>query len=182
MTRAVGEKGEDFPLAGGQLGHLGWCGCVLVRSGSEFVDESAGDGGTQPGLASGYRADRGGDVGGGGIFEEVARGAGAQCSVDVLIEVEDCEDNDSDGLAALRGQGLIDHSAGRGDAVGAWHAYIHEDYIRAVGADLGKSVLAVGGFGDDGDVFFGVGQYHYAGSCQRLIIDYHDSDHADTFP
>jgi hypothetical protein len=51
-----------------------------------------------------------------------------------------------------------------------------------LGADLGKSGLAIGGFGNDGDVFLGVDQHHYAGSYQRLIIDYHDSDHADTLP
>jgi hypothetical protein len=68
------------------------------------------------------------------------------------------------------------------DAVGARHAHIHEDHIRALGADLGKSGLTIGGFGDDGDVFLGVDQHHYAGSYQRLIIDYHDSNHTDTFP
>jgi hypothetical protein len=91
------------------------------------VDEPAGDGGIQPGLASGYRMD--------------------------------C-----------------------GDAVGARHAHIYKDYIRAVGADLGKRILTIGGFGDDGDVFLGVDQHHDAGSHQRLIIDYHDSDHTGTFP
>jgi hypothetical protein len=51
-----------------------------------------------------------------------------------------------------------------------------------LGADLGEGVLAVDGFGHDGDVFLGVDQHCYAGSCERLVIDYHDSDHADTFP
>jgi hypothetical protein len=46
-----------------------------------------------------------------------------------------------------------------------------------LGADLGKSVLAIDGFGDDGDVFLGVDQHGDAGSYQRLVIDYHDSDH-----
>jgi hypothetical protein len=72
VGQTLGQKDEDFPLARGQLGHLGRCGCVLRRSGSEFVDELAGDGGIQPGLASGHRADRGDDLGGGGIFEKEA--------------------------------------------------------------------------------------------------------------
>jgi hypothetical protein len=37
---------------------LGWCMCVLLRSGGDFVDEPAGDVGIQEGLAGGYRVDR----------------------------------------------------------------------------------------------------------------------------
>jgi hypothetical protein len=46
---------------------------------------------------------------------------------------------------------------------------------------LRESFLAVGGLGDDRDVFLGVDQHCDAGSYQRLVIDYHNSDHGDTF-
>ncbi|MGH3886314.1 MAG: hypothetical protein ACRDSZ_07055 [Pseudonocardiaceae bacterium] len=46
--------------------------CVLLGSGGEVVDKPAGDGGSQPCLATGYRSDRCGDLGGDGIFEEEA--------------------------------------------------------------------------------------------------------------
>jgi hypothetical protein len=91
------------------------------------------------------------------------------------------EDDNPDELAILRGQALIDHSAGRGDAVGAGHAYIHQHHIRTLSADLRQGFLTVGGLSDDGDVVLGVDQHCDAGSYQRLVIDYHDSDHGDTF-
>jgi hypothetical protein len=47
---------------------------------------------------------------------------------------------------------------------------------------LGKSFFAISGLGDDVNIFLGVDQHHYSGSCQRVVINYHDSDHKNTFP
>ena len=65
------------------------------------------------------------------------------------------KNNNLDGLAVLRGKPLIDHGAGRLDAVDAWHAHVHEDHRRALVAGLDNSILTISGFSDDGDVFLG---------------------------
>jgi hypothetical protein len=47
---------------------------------------------------------------------------------------------------------------------------------------LVEGLLAISGFGDDGDVFLGSDHRCYASAGKRLVIDYNNSDHAGTFP
>ena len=63
----------------------------LERSGEishEGLDESAGDGGSQQGLAFGDGADARDELLGGSVFEQESARAGAQCVEHVLVEIE----------------------------------------------------------------------------------------------
>src|SRR6185437_6087082 len=110
-------------------------------------------------------------AGGGDVLEQEATGARAQAGVDVVVKVERGQDEDP-GAGQFGGD-----LAGRGDPVGAWHADVHEDNLRAQGPRHGDGGGTVARFADDLDVRLGVEDHLEPGTDQRLVIDDQDADH-----
>src|ERR1700742_4039821 len=169
---APGDEGEYLALAAGEAGES-----VRRRrrrgreQRHEAFDQPPGGARRQHGIPGGDRADGGDEVRSGDVLEQEAAGARAQAGVDVVVEVERGQDEDP-GAGKFRRD-----LAGRGDPVGAWHADVHEDNVRAQRPRHGDRGGAVARFADDLDVGLGVEDHLEPGPDQRLVIDDKDADH-----
>lgn len=76
----LGDEGEDFPLALGEIGEERRGGRA-----SEEGEDAGGDGGTKDGLSGGHRADSAQQVGLVGAPEHVAAGARAKGGEDRIV-------------------------------------------------------------------------------------------------
>jgi hypothetical protein len=149
----------------------------LVRPGcwqlDVVLDEPPGDAWGGHGLAGRDGADRGDQVRGERVLEEEAAGAGAQCLVHVLVQVEGCQDEDS---RRVGGAGRRADSAGRFDAVDAGHPYVHDDHVWSGPVDHLDRAAAIRCLADDLDVLGLVEDDPEGGAHQFLVVDEHDAD------
>ena len=109
------------------------------------------------------------------VFQEEAAGAGAECFVDVVVEVEGGQDQDARRSVCGR------EPAGRFDPVEVGHADVHQDDVgseRFCGVERGEAVT---GLADDFEVGFGVEDDAEAGADELLVVGDQDPDHG-VFP
>jgi hypothetical protein len=103
----------------------------------------------------------------GKVLDEEAAGARAQGLVNVLVEVERCEDDNAHGLIP---RALGSQLTRGGEAVEPWHPDVHQDQIWTQFAgelDRGASVPRLS---DDLDVGLRLEDRAQAGEDERLII------------
>ena len=123
----------------------------------ELVDHVLGDGGGEEGVSSGDDADRGEQLFGWVVLEHEAAGAGAERFVDVVVEVESCQDRGSARFCRPRG------SSRRLEAVQLGHADVHRGRRGPERAVIAR-LEAVAGLGDHLDVGFVREQHPEAGA------------------
>ena len=147
-----------------------WIGRTRPR---EPLDEAPGDARCQQRVARSDDADGLDELLGRHVLEEEAAGAGTEGAVDVLVEVERGEDDDAHAIEL----GVRRDDRRGGDAVEAWHAYVHQQDVGVGGAgELDRCVtvggltheLEVGGMGHEGAE---------PGTDQRLVVGDRDADH-----
>src|SRR6185437_12915171 len=131
IAKPIDERVENFVLADGEL--IVRDGCT-GSYGLKALDDLSGDAGGHGGAAMIEVADSLDDLGWRGLFEQVARGAGADGVEDIFIVVEDGEHQHLD-----RGKMCLDgtHAFDAGD-VG--EADVHEDDIGQGCADLADDI------------------------------------------
>ena len=149
VGEAACDEGEDFVFAWcefdeGARGGGWFCGAC------ELADQAFGDGGGDERVAGGGDSDGRGELFGWDVFEEEAAGAGAECFVDVFVEVEGGEHEYGDGLFAR----LSEDSAGGVDPVESGHADVHEDNMGGALAGESDCVVSVLSLANDHDVGF----------------------------
>ena len=137
----------------------------------ELLDQSPGDRWRQQRITLSDDPDRGDELLGRRVLQEVAAGAGAQGGVHVLVEIERGE-HEHLGVAVVARR---DQPSGL-DAVQDRHPDVHEH-------DVGTGPLAeldaeptVLGITDDFDVGLRVEDHAEAVAHQRLVVDDRDSD------
>lgn len=161
----VGDLSEDFAFA--------WCqGLVGCSSGP--ISEGRRSGWGEDGMPGGGFSDRLGEVVAGGVLEEVADGAGFDCSQDVAVGVIGSEDDDAHG-GQLCGEG-----GGGRYTVDMWHSQVHEENVGFQQEGTGDGFGAVGGFADKCDVGLHAEHSGEPGTDDGMVVSEHDSDHAGT--
>ena len=128
---------------------------------------TAGSRWTSPAYAG---PDRGGDLFGLGVLQDVARRAGLEGRGDLLLLDEGGHGHDL-GLGPL---GL--DPADRGDAVHVRHQQVHQDDVRLEAAGHRHALGAVGGLADDLDVGLEVEEDPQPHPDDRMVVD---DEHAD---
>jgi hypothetical protein len=158
VGQAFGEFVEDFDFARGE--------------GFEFLalGEAIGDFGGDPFFAGGDGAEGRDELFAGGVFQDVALGAGVEGLVDVFIAVEGGEHDDAGGAVGeadfLRGL----HAAFEG------HAGIEQDEVGLVLAIHAHGLGAVGGLGDDFHVWLVVDDGGDAHADDVVVVGNEDTD------
>src|SRR6202020_2290943 len=119
----------------------------------------------QDGVAGRDGADGGDQVGGLGVLEQEAAGAGSQAGVDVVVEVEGGQDQH---LGRQPGGHDV---ASRLDAVVAGHPDVHEHHVGTQRGAHGDGGGPVGGLADHLDVVFGVEHQAATHPDERMVVD-----------
>ena len=125
-----------------------WRGRAGRGGAGELLDQALGDRGRDQRVAGGDDADRGDELFGEDVFEQEAAGAGAQCVVDVLVEVEGGEHQDRHRMVIV---GLGEDSASGFEAVDVGHLDVHQHDVRMAAANEIDRVATVAGLADDAD-------------------------------
>jgi hypothetical protein len=149
-SRLVTDRGSGEGLAA-------WSGGGSVNVGG---DEASGKARGEEGVAGGDGADGGVQVVGRCVLEQETAGSGAQCSEEVLVQVEGGEHQDT-------GVACGGDAAGGLDAVHVGHADVHEDNVGPVFGRCGDRLAA--GAGGAHDVQVGHGRP--SGGGQRRGAD-----------
>ena len=139
----------------------------------DLLEQPPRGAGRDDGVAGRHRADRGEQLLRLGVLEQEAARAGADGREDVLVEVEGREHHHARRRVAV----ALDEVGGRGDAVEAGHADVHEDDVRGRDAERLQRVAAVAGLAHDGHVGLGVDDEPEACAHERLVVDEEDADH-----
>ena len=162
---------KDVELPLGEAGELSHEQGVRLGGRGECLDHPSCHGRSEAAVSGGDDSDGLDQLLGCRVLEQKTRGAGAQGSEDVLVEVERGE-HDGPGRQPGRGD-----EPGGGDAVHARHPNVHECHVRAVLPDRRDRLLSVASLGDDADVMVLLEQGPDPGSDHRLIIGDDDVDH-----
>lgn len=172
VAESSGDEDEDVSFAFGEFGELGWGG-LGVAAGGELGDEAAGDGGCEEGVAGGDDFDGVEEFAAGGVFEEETRGAGAEGSVDVFVEVEGGQDEHA---GAFEGWVGADEEGGF-ESVEDGHADVHQDDVGEGAAGEVDGLASVGGLPCDGHVGLGVDEGGESVAYGGLVVGDEDADH-----
>ncbi|MCO5614894.1 hypothetical protein L7F22_069179 [Adiantum nelumboides] len=167
------DLGEDLPLAVGELAEPDRAVGAAPGARRELGDQGAGDRRGEQRLPAVHHPDGVDEVGRFGVLDQEPAGAAADRVEDVGVLGERGQD-DHPGAGELRVAGDL---PGRGDAVGAGHADVHEDDVRVVLAGRGDGLCAVGGLGDDVQVGLRAEQRAEPGADERLVVGEQDPDH-----
>ena len=109
-----------------------------------------------------------------GRLEQEPRSAGAEGTVDVLVEVEHRQHQDL-------GTSSAGHDATHTlDAVDARHLDVHQHDIGVEGLCGASRLCTVGGLTDDDEVVLRGEDRSQTGAQQRLVVGQHDADHEPT--
>ncbi len=103
-------------------------------------------------------------------LEQVARGAGLDDLLHVLVVVVHAQDEDLD-----RGVALLD-VARRLEAVHARHDHVHEHDVGTQGLDLLEGLTSVAGLADDDDLALVGEQRAHALAKDRVVVNQQDAD------
>jgi hypothetical protein len=135
-----------------------------ARDARELFDHTLRDRRREERVSSGDGADSGEELFGRVVLENETAGAGAECLVDVLIEVERREDQDPGTVVGG------EKAPGRLEAVELGHADVHQDDGRVKTACLVDRLETVARFRDDFDVLFARKEHPEAGAHHRLVV------------
>jgi hypothetical protein len=151
---------------------------VAARLAGELLDEPAGDGRRQEGLAGGDDADGRDQVVGGGVLEQEPAGAGAERLVHVVVEVEGRQHQHPRPVVDTGGR--VQQSPGGLQPVHHRHAHVHQDHVGPQFAAAPHRVLAVGDLAHHRHALLGVEQRAEPLAHHRLVVGEHDPDHRGT--
>ena len=113
----------------------------------------------------------------GDVLEEESVRSGAECPVDVLIQIEGREHEHRQ-----LGESRLAQAAGRRDAVNHGHPDIHQDHVRRGPPDHLHDVPAIGGFTHHLDVGLRGKDHAEAFADQFLVVDQQHADHRQSAP
>ena len=122
------------------------------------------------GFAGGDPEDCGDDLGGGGVLEEVAGGAGSEGGEEVGVGAEGREDEDFGGI------GMPADLGGGGDAVEDGHADVHQDDVGVKVADGVDCLTAVGCLADELHRRGSAEHAGQTGSDERVVVHQEQPD------
>ena len=126
--------------------------------------------GGEEGVPGGHRPDRRYELFGRLVLQDEAAGAGAECLVDVLVEVEGGEDQDP-GLVVCR-----EDPPGGLKPVELRHPYVHQHDVGLKTRGLMNGLAAGAGLGHHIDVPLAGEQHPEARPHHRLIVGHEDAD------
>lgn len=177
VAQPAGQQAEDLQFARGERGEVAVEGGGVAAPLGEPLHQAAGDGGREKGVAGADRADGRGQLLGRDVLEEEAAGPGGQCRVDVTVEVEGGEDDDTGavgerdalGSDGVGGSAVGEDAAGGLQAVHLGHPDVHQDHVGTCAADGCDRFDPVGRLTDDIDA---VGAEDQPESCayQGLVV------------
>ena len=140
-----------------------------LTAASVVPDDSSGHGGVEITAASPDRADGLQQFGRPALFQDVARGAGAQQLLQIPVVLMPGQGEHFDLRTAFR------EHFGRLETVDPWHRDIHHDDIGSDGLGLRDGAAAVGGFGDDLHVRLRVDDHLDAFAHRHVVIRQEDA-------
>ena len=174
-TRAAGDLGvgepgrqqaEHLALAVGQRREvLGDAGDGGRQAAADLVEQLAGDGGREDGVAGGDGPHGGDDLGGRGVLQQEAAGPGAEGVDDVLVEAERRQDQDP--LAGRRRVASMPSITGMRMSISTTSGRVLAGQADRLGP--------VGGLGDDDDVASRLEHGPEPGAHHRLVVGDHDA-------
>jgi hypothetical protein len=144
VRQAPGHQPDDAEFPFGETPGRVRGGGAGGRPAAEVLDQPAGDGGGEQGLACGHRAHGAGQLLAARVLEQEAAGAGLQRVVDVLVQVERGQHQDPRPAPGL------DEPGCRLKAVHVGHADVHQDHVGIKQPRLGEGLAPVAGFAGDG--------------------------------
>ena len=167
VGEAAGEPQQDVVFPGGQRCQLGRGGPGVGRRAGEGVDQPDRDRRREQCVSRGGVLNGRDQVLAGGVLEQEAARPGAQCLVDVVVEVEGGEHDDlRPGFPAAASD-----LPGGLEAVHFGHAHVHQDHVGLVLGGGLDGLGPVGGLGDHGDPVGSVEDDAKPGPDQFLVIN-----------
>ena len=173
VGQAAGDQLEYLALPRGQRSQLRRQGGRGTRSAPREVrDQPPGHRGREQRLPGGHHPDRVHEFGGGRVLEHEPAGAGPQCLVHVLVQVERGEHQH----AGLAGPGA-EQFPGRGEPVHDRHPHVHQHHVGPQPLRLADRLGAVRGLPADPDAVLRAEQRTESFAHHRLVVGDQAADH-----
>ena len=166
---AFGDELEDFAFAGGEEVVRIFAACAFQFL-DVVVEEDAADGRAEEGFTFGDAVDGADEIGFGGIFEQVAAGAGFEGAEDVGFVGIHAEDDDRSFRIA------VGNLFGGFDAVEVGHADVEYGDVGFELGGLRDGLTAVFGFADDGEFGLLFDEQTEAATDEGVVVGEQDAN------